>query len=98
MVGVEDIAVRGQTVSGRVVNRTARPLRNVGLTIRSIWLWNNEKSPGSDDLSRSIVHRVEGEIPPGGSVPFSYSSLPVASRTDGRYETKVSVSEFEEVP
>ena len=98
MAGVEDIVVRGQTVSGRVVNRMSRPIRKVGLTIRSIWLWNNEYKPGVDDLSRATVYRIDGQIPPGGSVPFSFSSLPVASRPDGRYETKVSISEFEEVP
>lgn len=97
-VRVDNLAVRGRTLTGRVVNQLSRPIHSVDLTIRSVWLWKNEFKPGADTLSRSTVYRLDGQVPPGGFQPFSFSPLPVSNRTDGHYETRVFVSGFTELP
>lgn len=96
-VRVENVVVRGRTVTGHVVNHLSRPIRDVHLVIRSIWLWHNEFNPGTDTLGQSVVYRVPGQVPVGGSLPFTYSPLPVSPRRDGHYETRVIVGEFTEV-
>lgn len=98
LVTVRDVVVRDNVVSGRVVNRSSRPIRDVHLTIQSIWLWNDEFHPGTDDPGRSVVYEVKGRIPPGGSKPFTYESLPEAQRSDGEFKTRVSVAEYSEIP
>ena len=52
-----------------------------------------EESPG-----RTAVYTVPGEIPPGGQLPFTYRpDTPLPQRTDGRFETSVSVVGLEQV-
>ena len=85
-------------VSGELINKSARPLRDVQLLIRYVWLWNNEFHPGQDELGEAIYYTVEGEIPPGGSKPFTYRpASPLPSRTDGHFEVTVSVAGFTEI-
>jgi len=98
LVSVENILVRGRAVTGRIVNRSSSRLRNVYLTIRSIWLWDDEFNPGEGDPSSSTRYRVPGEVPAGGFLPFVYRPLPLPPRLDGHYETRVSIAEFSEVP
>lgn len=98
LVGVENVLVRGRAVTGRIVNRSSSRLRNVVLTIRSIWLWEDEFNPGEGDPSTSTRYLVPGEVPAGGFLPFVYRPLPLPPRLDGRYETRVSIAEFSEVP
>ena len=98
VVSVENVLVRGRAVTGRIVNRSSRRLRNVYLTIRSIWLWDDEFHPREQDPSSSTRYRVPGEVPAEGFLPFVYRPLPLPPRLDGHYETRVSISEFSEVP
>lgn len=98
LIGVENVLVRGRAVTGRIVNRSSSRLRNVVLTVRSIWLWEDEFNPGEGDPSTSTRYLVPGEVPPGGFLPFVYRPLPLPPRLDGRYETRVSIAEFSEVP
>ena len=51
------VTIRNLTVgvvSGELVNRSARQLRDVQLLIRYVWLWNDEFHPGQDELGEAI--------------------------------------------
>ena len=86
------------TVSGTVVNRSNKAIRDVRLAIRYKWLWNNELHPGTDDPSRAEFHTVPGPIPPGGEASFSYRpATPLRERGDGHFETNVEAASLVEV-
>ena len=79
---------------------SSNPVRNVRIQIDRSWRWKNERHPGADadNPGRSVVYAVPGEIPPGGRLPFTYrpdSALP--QRSDGSFETSVSVVGLEQV-
>jgi hypothetical protein len=98
-VVVHDVTMsdRGD-VSGIVVNRSANPMRDLRLAIRYAWLWTDETRPGHDDLSRAESYTVPGEIPPGGSVRFSFRpSRPLERRPDGDYMATAEPVEFLEI-
>ena len=98
VVVVRNITVREGVVSGELVNKSSRPLRDVQLLIRYTWLWNNEFHPGKDDPGTSVYHTVEQEIAPGGTASFTYKpSFASPSRADGRFETTVTVAGFTEI-
>jgi hypothetical protein len=98
---VRNVTAEDSTVSGVIVNKSGRPLRNVELLIHYGWLWDNEFSPGDDDPGWAAYYTLPEEIPPGGSVPFTYrSELPLPRRADGRFMPSVEVvgfTQFEEV-
>ncbi len=100
-VSVRDVTAEDGTISGVVVNNSGRLLQNVELLIRYGWMWNNEFSPGDDEPSRAVYYTLPEEIPPGGSVPFTYRpELPLPHRADGRFITSVQVvgfTQFEEL-
>ena len=49
-------------------------------------------------FSRPVFYDAKRELRPGESIPFSYTpSPPLPSRTDGYFETEVSVVGFTEV-
>ena len=100
IVEVRDVRVQPDEVSGVLVNLSSNPVRNVQVQIDRSWLWKNERHPGADkdNPGRSVVYAVPGEIPPGGRLPFTYrpdSALP--QRSDGSFETSVSVVSLEQV-
>jgi hypothetical protein len=100
VVEVRDVRVQPDEVSGVLVNLSSNPVRNVQVLIDRSWLWKNERHPGADkdNPGRSIVYAVPGEIPAGGRLSFSYrpdSALP--QRSDGSFETSVSVVSVEEI-
>ena len=98
VIAIRDLTVKEGVVSGELLNRSSRRLRDVQLLIRYTWLWNDEFHPGQDDLGVAIYYTVEGEIPPGGSKPFAYRpSPPLPSRADGHFETVVSVAGYTEI-
>jgi len=98
VVVVRNVAVKDGAVSGELVNKSARTLRDVQLLIRYSWRWKNEFKPGSDEFGTAVYHTVEKEIPPGGTASFSYRpASPLPSRPDGHYETTVSVAGFAEI-
>jgi hypothetical protein len=97
-VSIRNLVVKDGVVSGELVNNSSRTLRDVQLLIRFTWLWNNEMHPGADSPGDAVYYTVEGDIPPGGSKPFTYrSASPLPSRPDGRYEIAVSVAGFAEI-
>jgi hypothetical protein len=97
-VSVEKIAVNDGRVSGEVLNRSSRVLRDVQLFIRYTWLWDNETKPGSRDPGMSAYYTVPGEIPPRGYLPFSFQPSPSLPKVSGgHFESSVSVAGYTEV-
>lgn len=95
---VQSVTVKDGVVSGEVLNKSSRLLRDVQLLIRYVWLWKDEMRPGKDDPGMAVYYTLEKEIPPGGKAPFTYrpaSALP--SRPDGYFEVSVSVAGFTEI-
>jgi hypothetical protein len=92
-VAIRDLTVAADgTVSGTVCNISKEPVRDVRLLVDRSWLWAKEFHPGTDDPGRAEFHTSEQTIPPGGQVHFTYRpSAPLPHRTDGRFETSVSV-------
>src|SRR3990170_8148154 len=97
-VAVRNVISQNGEVSGEIVNYSPRTLRDVELLVRHVWHWKNEFRPGNDNPGVASYYAVVEEIPPGGSVPFTYRQLsPLESRADGQFETMVSVAGFTEV-
>ena len=62
------------------------------------WIWKDERHPGDDSPGRSQYLPISGDIAAGASVPFSYTPNPtLPSRTDGSFQTSVSVQGFTQV-
>ncbi len=98
VVNIRNLTVKEETVSGELVNTSPRTLRDVQVLIRHTWLWKNEMRPGEDSASDAVYYTVEGDIPAGGTKPFTYRpSSPLPSRPDGSYETSVSVAGYSEI-
>jgi len=76
------------------VNASSHPLRDVTLLVRYAWLWNNERHPGKDTVSRVAYVTVPGELRPGESKTFTYQpDRPLPVRRDGRFAPQVDVAE-----
>jgi hypothetical protein len=97
-LSVEKVAMNDGRVSGELLNRSSRVLRDVQVFIRYTWLWDNETKPGSPDPGMSAYYTVRGEIPPGGYLPFSFQAAPSLPKVSGgHFETSVSVAGYTEV-
>ena len=100
IVDVRDVRAEPGQVSGTLVNLSSKPVRAVRIRIDRSWLWANERHAGGTEESpgRTAVYTVPGEIPPGGQLPFTYRpETPLPQRSDGRFETSVSVVGLEQV-
>ncbi len=98
IVVLRGTVVKDGVVSGEVVNKSSRTIRDVQLLIRHIWHWKNEFRPGNDTASDAAYYTVKGDIAPGGSIPFTYKTqVPLAPRPDGDFETTVSVGGYAEI-
>jgi hypothetical protein len=98
ILAVEKINVADGTVSGEVYNRSSNTVRDVQLFIRYTWLWDNETKPGKDDPGTSTYYTLPKEIPPGGSLPFTYKlSPPPPKMAGGHFETTVAVAGFTDI-
>jgi len=100
IVDVRDVRAQRDEVSGVLENLSTKLVRNVQVRIDRSWLWNNERHPGEDqdNPGRSVVYTVPGEIPPGGRLLFTYRpDTPLPHRSDGRFETSVSVVSLEQI-
>lgn len=86
------------SVSGVIHNNTQAVMKDIKLLVKHTWYWKNERHPGEDSPGRSEYIAVQGEIPPGGDLPFSHAANPpLASRSDGTFKTTVGVQEFTQV-
>ena len=98
VIGVSDLAAQNGVVSAVLVNRSRRLVKDVKLLVRHAWLWNNERHPGTDNPGRAEYYVARGQIPVGGSLPFTYHPQPpLPRRSDGRFTTTVEVVGFTEV-
>lgn len=98
IIAVRNVTVKEGAISGELVNNSRRALRDVQLQIRYTWHWKNEFQPRDDSPGDAVLYTVEKEIPPGGTLPFTYRpSAPLPSRPDGYFETTVSVAGFTEI-
>src|SRR5262245_25244071 len=69
-VTVQNVALRGDAVSGVVANAFPHTVRDVKLQITYGWLWKNERHPGTNNPGRTDWYTLFAEVPAGGSVPF----------------------------
>ena len=98
VVAVRDVTTRDGVVHGVLVNRSNKTLRDVRLLFRHTWLWKNEMKPGDDSPGRVDYYTVRSELPPGGTVEFTYRPQPpLPDRDDGRFETSVEVVGWTEI-
>jgi len=86
-------------VSGTLLNTSGHRLKEVRLLVRHDWLWRDEFHPGPDSPGTAGYYVVPQEIPPGGSVTFSYRpDPPLPRRSDGTFQTTVEVAGLLEYP
>jgi hypothetical protein len=98
LVEVVDVRATGEVVSGRLVNRSTRTVRNVRIVVRNVWLWNDERHPGRDNPGRADFYTLADDVPSLGSVEFEYRlEPPLPQRSDGRFNTVVEVVSFLEI-
>jgi hypothetical protein len=95
---IEKLTIKDHAVSGEVINRSARLLRDVELFIRYTWLWDDEMKPGKADPGSSTYYNLQKEIAPGGRLPFTFSpSPPLTQMSGGHYQTSVTIAGYAEV-
>jgi hypothetical protein len=94
---VRNVTMRDDVVTGEIVNPLPDRVREVEVLIRQIWHWNNEFRPGENPPGAALYHRETAEIPPGAIERFSVKLSPLPSRSDGYFETVVTVAGFAEI-
>ena len=94
IVAIEDLRVSPAGVSGVIVNRTPHPIRDVEVVVQYHWLWNNEFKPGNDPPGQTIIQRIDKELQPGQSAPFSHTLTSGGDRKDGRFVPEATVGAF----
>ena len=97
-VNVQGVRVTGDEVSGKVVNNSGKPVRDVQLLVKYIWLWNKERKPGTDSPGRALYETLPGELAPGETKEFTFRpDEPLPHRTDGRFDASVEVAGVTEI-
>lgn len=97
-VTVQNVTLQGDAVSGVVSNTSPHTVRDVKLQITYAWLWKNERHPGTDNPGRTDWYTLAGEIPAGGTMPFTYRpASPLPKRNDGTFEASAKVDSFTEI-
>jgi len=95
---VLNVEMRDNVTKGEIVNHSSHRVRDVELLIRHIWHWNNEFRPGANPPGAADYFTVKAEIPSGGSERFTYRlPSPLPARSDGYFETIVTVAGFTEI-
>lgn len=94
---ISDLAVKDDSVSGTIVNKSAATVRGVELLLRQSWLWNNERHPGTDSPGRTLPFTFAADVAPHASAPFTFQIPPVPQRSDGQFVTTMDVTGFTEV-
>jgi len=97
-VRVVEVDNHDGAVSAVLINQSKRRVRDVKLLVHHTWLWRDERHPGEDSPGRSEYYVVQGDVPAGGRLPFTYQpSPPLPNRSDGHFETSVEVVGLTEV-
>lgn len=94
---IRNVTMRGDVITGEIVNQLPDRVRDVELLIRQIWHWDNERRPGANSPGEAVYHVVAAEIPSGATERFTYELSPLPSRSDGYFETVVTVASFNEI-
>jgi hypothetical protein len=95
---IRDVTVRDNVVAGEIANNSPHRIRDVELLIRHIWHWQNEFRPGANPPGAADYHTMRAEIPSSSTERFTYRlPSPLPSRTDGYFETVVTVAGFTEI-
>jgi len=97
MVAVRITTVQDNIMSVELLNLSSHRIRDVELLIRHIWHWNNEFRPGVNPPGAADYYTVTAEIPSGATERFTYKLSPPPSRSDGYFETVVTVAGFTEI-
>lgn len=85
-VTVTDVARKGDSVIGTIVNRGGDEIRDIRLLIDMPFLWANEVKPGEESPGRSSVMTVAGPLSPGGRLAFEFTpNPPLPERSDGHF-------------
>jgi len=85
-VAVTEVARRGDSVTGMLVNRSGAEIRDIRLLIDMPFLWANETNPGDESPARSSILTVAGPLAPRGKLAFEFTpNPPLPERTDGRF-------------
>ncbi len=94
---INDLRVQEGAVSGTIVNKSSATVRGVELLLRQVWLWNDERHPGTDSPGRTQPFTFGGDVAPHASAPFTFQTPPLPQRSDGRFVTTMDVTGFTEV-
>jgi hypothetical protein len=97
LVAIHNKTMKDNIVSGELLNLSSHRIRDVELLIRQIWHWNNEFRPGANPPGAADYYTVTAETPSGVSERFTYKLSPPPSRSDGYFETVVTVAGFTEI-
>lgn len=97
IVALEDVVIKDGVISGKLVNQSSRPIRDIELLIRHVWIWNNEFRPGEDNRSQAEYYTVKTVIDPGKAIPLRYEFSRPSTSADGYFLTTVSVAGFTEI-
>jgi hypothetical protein len=97
IVALEDVVIKDGVISGKLVNKSSRPIRDVELLIRHVWIWNSEFRPGKDNRSQAEYYTEKTIINPGKAIPFRYEFPRPPTSADGYFLTTVSVAGFTEI-
>lgn len=93
-VVVENVSDQSGVLTGTVVNRSGKPVRNVELKILYSWRWRDERHPGEDNMSFSRTETLAQTIEPGQALPFRFPIVRPSDRTDGHYHVDVWIPSF----
>ncbi len=94
-LGVQYSADSHDVISGKIINKSSHPIKDPELLIEYHWLWGKEFRPGKNSPGRAAYVKVDKEIQPGSSVPFTYRpEPPLPDRKDGRFMPEVSPAGF----
>jgi len=96
-VVINALSVQEGSVSGSVVNRSLATLRGVELSLRQVWLWSDERHPGTDSPGRTLPLTLKGDVAPNASAPFNFQIPALPQRSDGRFVSTMDVVSFSEV-
>jgi hypothetical protein len=81
-------------VSGVIMNTSPHRVRDVELLVQYHWLWNNERHPGQESPGRTFTVKLDKELAPGETAPFSYTPPQLPNRADGTFMPEVDIGSF----
>lgn len=93
------VADDDHSVDIELLNRGRRVVREVRLHVQLVFQWSDDQHPGDDSPSRTETAVVAAEIPPGDRLVHTHRlDPPLPPRSDGRFEARVHVMGWTEVP